>query len=56
MTEAERLEAVRKALIAQGFSHEELRDISIEPSGHWEVQRNGEYLGTFDFMLGTFVD
>lgn len=56
MTEAERLKIVHRALIRDGYTPDEVQDISIKRSGHWEVQRDGEYLGTFDFMLGSFVD
>lgn len=56
MTETERIEIAREALVKLGYSYEDAQRAILKHEGHWIVYLDGERIGIYDFMRGTFVD
>lgn len=56
MTEAERLKVVRRALIKEGYTPDDVQRAILKREGHWIVYLDGERIGIYDFMRGAFID
>lgn len=56
MTQAERIKIVREALVKLGYSPEDAQRAILKHEGHWVVYLDGERIGIYDFMRGTFID
>lgn len=52
MTDAERTEIVREALVKQGFDPEDAQRAMIKPEGYWFIYLDDERIGVYDFLRG----